>query len=80
MVDNAVYDRVFRKLVAKLREHEVNMAPICSSMFEVQVDNVGDAIGALNTGDYDRAKDLVDELELVLSRYIEEANCSSQGG
>ena len=80
MVDNAVYDRVFRKLVAKLREHEVNMVPICSSMFEVQVDNVGDAIGALNTGDYDRAKDLVDELELVLSRYIEEANCSSQGG
>jgi hypothetical protein len=79
VVDNAVYDRVFRKLVAKLREHEVNMAPICSSMFEVQVDNVGDAIGALNTGDYDRAKDLVDELELVLSRYIEEANCSSQG-
>jgi len=48
-------------------------------MFEVQVDNVRDAIGALNTGDYDMAKDLVDELELVLSRFIEEANCSSQG-
>ena len=79
MADNAVYDRVFRKIVAKLRQHEVDMAPICSSMFEVQVDNVRDAIGALNTGDYDMAKDLVDELELVLSRFIEEANCSSQG-
>jgi hypothetical protein len=79
VADNAVYDRVFRKIVAKLRMHEVDMAPICSSMFEVQMDNVGDAIGALNTGDYDRAKDLVDELELVLSRFIDEANCGSQG-
>ncbi len=75
MADNAVYDRVFRKIVAKLRQHEVNMAPICSSMLEVQIDNVGQAVAALNTGDFDTAKDLVDELELVLSRFIAEANC-----
>jgi hypothetical protein len=75
MADNAVYDRVFRKIVAKLRQHEVNMAPICSSMLEVQIDNVSQAVAALNTGDFDTAKDLVDELELVLSRFIAEANC-----
>jgi len=75
MADNAVYDRVFRKIVAKLRQHEVNMAPICSSMLEVQIDNVSQAVAALNTGDFDTAKDLVDELELVLSRFISEANC-----
>jgi DNA-binding GntR family transcriptional regulator len=76
MADNAVYDRVFRKIVAKLRQHEVNMAPICSSMLEVQIDNVSQAVAALNTGDFDTAKDLVDELELVLSRFIAEANCT----
>ena len=75
MADNAVYDRVFRKIVAKLRQHEVNTAPICSSMLEVQIDNVSQAVAALNTGDFDTAKDLVDELELVLSRFIAEANC-----
>jgi len=76
MADNAVYDRVFRKIVAKLRQHEVNMASICSSMLEVQIDNVSQAVAALNTGDFDTAKDLVDELELVLSRFIAEANCT----
>lgn len=76
MADNAVYDRVFRKLVAGLRQHNVNLTPICNALLQVEVDNAKRAVNSLEEGDYGEAKELVDELDMVVSRFIREADCS----
>lgn len=75
MADNAVYDRAFRKLVTSLKEHNVDLKPICSALFEVESDNANKAVADLDSGNYGDAKDLVDELDLVITRFLREANC-----
>ncbi|MEM3857490.1 MAG: hypothetical protein QXO47_10065 [Thermoproteota archaeon] len=79
MADGAVQDRVFRKLVAKLNENPRGkdaLVNVCGALLSVEADNAKQAIDRLMANDFETAKTLVDELDLVVHRYVVEANCS----